>query len=124
MHADPNAGPTCPLTGSQCSRSLAAMSSVLEIACLLGDGPGAGEAVALLSSIASLLDEQANTDAESAADELDSVLFELTPALLRCAALSPATEQQVRRILAVAAERCTAREVFTLSMAALGEQLR
>ncbi|KAI7836803.1 hypothetical protein COHA_009348 [Chlorella ohadii] len=99
------------------------MSSVLEIACLLGDGPGAGEAVALLSSLAFLLDEQASGDAQSAADELDSVLFELTPALLRCTALSPAAEQQVRRILAAAAERCTAREVFTLGMAALGEQL-
>ncbi|PRW44415.1 putative kinase [Chlorella sorokiniana] len=99
------------------------MSNVLEIACLLGDGPEAGDAVALLSSLASLLADHSAADAQSSADELDSVLFDLTPALLRCAALSPAAERQVRRILVAAAERCTAREVFTLGMAALGEQL-
>lgn len=100
------------------------MSSVLEIACLLGDGPDAGTTVALLSQLASLLDQGSADAQNTAADELDSVLFDLTPAMLRCAAQSPAAEQQVRRVLAAAAQHCTAREVFTLGMAALGEQLR
>lgn len=99
------------------------MSNVLEIACLLGDGPP-GDRVALLTRLAALLDDQAAADAQSAADELDTVLFDLAPALLGCAALSPAAERQVRRVLAAAAQHCTAREVFTLGMAALGEQLR
>ena len=99
------------------------MSNVLEIARLLGDGPP-GDRVELLTRLAALLDDQAAADAQSAADELDSVLFDLAPALLRCAALSPAAERQVRRVLAAAAQHCTAREVFTLGMAALGEQLR
>lgn len=101
------------------------MAGVLEIACLLGGEQEAGAATALLARLAYLLDGEGASDGqESAADELDAVIFDLQPALLRCAALSPAAERQVRRVLVAAAERCTAREVFMLGMAALGEQLR
>lgn len=106
------------------------MATITEVACLLasaveGAQPGAAQVCGLLSQLCSLLEQPDDAAAEaSAATELDELLFDLHASLIAAAALSPTAEAHVRALLAAAARHCTAREVFTLGMATLSQQLR
>ena len=99
------------------------MSTVTELACLLSSAlespqPDAQHVCGLLAQLLQLL------DSPGAATELDDLICDLHGALVHAAQLSPAAEAHVRRLLAAAAEQCTAREVFTLCMSTLSQQLR
>lgn len=106
------------------------MQSVTELASSLASAldapqPDAQHCCELMERLAALLHQSDDAEAQaSAAAELDELLFDLHPALLAAAALSPAADAHVRALLAAAARCCTAREVFTLGMAALSQQLR
>lgn len=106
------------------------MASVTELACSLAGAldapePDTQNVCELLERLATLLQQPANGQAQtSATAELDELLFDMDASLLAAAALSPAADARVRALLAAAARCCTAREVFTLGMAALSQQLR
>ncbi len=100
------------------------MASVTEIACLLsseleGSHPDSDAVEGLLEQLAHLLETS-----QEAPGELDDLIFDLHALLVNAASTSAAAEGRVRRLLAVAAQQCTAREVFTLCMATLAQQLR
>lgn len=104
------------------------MASVTELACSLAgalDAPGPDIHVCeLLQRLAALIHRPDNAESQtSAIAELDELLFDMHTSLLAAAALSPAADAHVRALLATAACCCTAREVFTLGMAALSQQL-
>lgn len=103
------------------------LQSVTELACALAGAvdstthqPDAAAVATLLDGLAAALDE----GGPAAAEELGELLFDLHASLMAAAALSEATDAGARRLLAAAAQRCSAREVFTLGMAALSQQLR
>jgi hypothetical protein len=96
---------------------------IAELACVLSSAVEAVESDAqsvtkLLLQLCSLL------ESPEAATELDEILLDLHVTLMNAAELSPAAEAAVRQLLAFAAAQCTAREVFTLCMATLAQELR
>lgn len=96
---------------------------IAELACVLSSAVEAVESDAqsvtkLLLQLCSLL------ESPEAATELDEILLDLHVTLMHATEQSPAAEAAVRQLLAFAAAQCTAREVFTLCMATLAQELR
>jgi ABC-type transporter Mla subunit MlaD len=100
------------------------MSSVAELACSLSSE--LDTAAPCANAVAQTLDQlcEALEQAPGAAAELDEILFDLHGALIKAAGTSAAAEGRVRRLLSAAVQHCAAREVFTLCLATLSQNLR
>ena len=100
------------------------MSSVTELACSLSSE--LDSAAPCVAAVAQTLEQLCATLEQSpgAGAELDEILFDLHGALIKAAGTSAAAEGRVRRLLSAAVQHCAAREVFTLCLATMCQQLR
>lgn len=97
--------------------------AVSELICQLSsalDGGNQEAEFAVLQALAGLL----NNPRADEASEMDEILMDAWPLLMAATAQSVAADAAARPVLAALARHCTAREVFTLCMAALAENLR
>lgn len=98
--------------------------SITGLACELASAAERGGDSKQAASLLQALCDQLAASGDDGAAELDEVLLDLQRPLLQSAALSIEAEAAARCLLTVAATVCTAREVFTLCIAALSETLR
>ncbi|PSC69963.1 hypothetical protein C2E20_6640 [Micractinium conductrix] len=97
--------------------------SITGLACELASAAERGGDSKQAASLLQALCDQLAASGDDGAAELDEVLLDLQRPLLQSAALSIEAEAAARCLLTVAATVCTAREVFTLCIAALSETL-